>query len=148
MIQRKNIYKIKKNHFLTSNYSKKNYLNILNKIFSLDNYNVKAWHNNYCLVISSVLICCTLLTYSLIHTITGVQDSIACWGTMLQAGKLRAQIMLRSLHFFNLPNLSSCTMTFRLTQLLTELSTRHLPVRKAQPEHKADNLTAICEPTV
>jgi hypothetical protein len=35
-----------------------------------------------------------------------------------------------------------------LTQPLTEMSTRNLPGGKGRPAHKADNLTAICEPTV
>jgi hypothetical protein len=32
--------------------------------------------------------------------------------------------------------------------LLTEISTRNLPGGKGRPAHKADNLTAICEPIV
>jgi hypothetical protein len=31
-------------------------------------------------------------------------------------------------------------------QFLTEMSTRNLPEGKERPAHKADNLTAICEP--
>jgi hypothetical protein len=31
---------------------------------------------------------------------------------------------------------------------LTEMSTRNLPGGKGRPAHKADNLTAMCEPTV
>jgi hypothetical protein len=50
--------------------------------------------------------------------------------------------------FFNLPNPSSHTMALGLTQLLTEMSTRHLPGGKGRPVRKADNLTAICVPTV
>jgi hypothetical protein len=34
------------------------------------------------------------------------------------------------------------------TQSLTEMSTRNIPGSKRQPVRKADNLTAICEPTV
>jgi hypothetical protein len=34
------------------------------------------------------------------------------------------------------------------TQLLTEMSTRNLPGGKRGPGRKADNVTAICEPTV
>jgi hypothetical protein len=40
------------NDCLTCNYTKKYYLNILNKLFGLDNYIVKVWHNNYCVIIS------------------------------------------------------------------------------------------------
>jgi hypothetical protein len=43
---------------------------------------------------------------------------------------------------------SSITMALRLTQPLTEMSTRNLPGRKERPVHKVDNFTAICEPTV
>jgi hypothetical protein len=69
---------------------------------------------------------------------------------MLQAGKLRDRVLMRWIFFFNLPNPSSCTMALGSTQPLTEMSTRNLPggVKGSQPAHKADNLTAICEPTV
>jgi hypothetical protein len=51
--------------------------------------------------------------------------------------------------FFNLPNPSSCTMPLGLTQPLTEMNTRNLSGGgKQRPVHKADNLTAICEPVV
>jgi hypothetical protein len=49
---------------------------------------------------------------------------------------------------FNLPNPSSRTVAMGSTQPLTEMSTRNLPGGKGQPERKADNLTAICEPIV
>jgi hypothetical protein len=39
-------------------------------------------------------------------------------------------------------------MTRRLTQPLTEMSTRNLPGGKGRPVRKADNLAAICEPIV
>jgi hypothetical protein len=39
-------------------------------------------------------------------------------------------------------------MALGSTQPLTEMSTRNLPGGKGQPAHTADNLTAICEPTV
>jgi hypothetical protein len=67
---------------------------------------------------------------------------------MLQAGRSQVRFPIRSLDFFNLPNPSSRTMTLGLTQPLTEMSTRNLPGGKGQPVCKADNLTAICEPTV
>jgi hypothetical protein len=50
--------------------------------------------------------------------------------------------------FFYCPNPSSRTMALESTQPLTEMSTRNLPGSKGRPEHKADNLTAICEPIV
>jgi hypothetical protein len=39
-------------------------------------------------------------------------------------------------------------MALRSTQPLTEMSTRNLPGGKGRPLHKADSLTAFCEPTV
>jgi hypothetical protein len=51
------------------------------------------------------------------------------------------------IEFFNFPNPSSRTMALGSTQLLTEMSTRNLPGGKGRPARKADNLTAICEPT-
>jgi hypothetical protein len=50
--------------------------------------------------------------------------------------------------FFNLPNPSSRTMTLESDKPLTEMSTRNLAGGKGRPVRKADNLTAICEPTV
>jgi hypothetical protein len=44
---------------------------------------------------------------------------------MLQAGRPRDRISMRSLDFFNVPNPSSRTMTLGLTQPLTEMSTRN-----------------------
>jgi hypothetical protein len=50
--------------------------------------------------------------------------------------------------FFNWPNPYSSIMTLGSTQPLTEMSTRNLPGGKGRPARKAENLTAICEPTV
>jgi hypothetical protein len=50
--------------------------------------------------------------------------------------------------YFNLLNLSSCTMTVGLTQPITEMSTRNRLGDKGRPACKADNLTASCEPIV
>jgi hypothetical protein len=50
--------------------------------------------------------------------------------------------------FFNWSNPSSRTMALGLTQPLTEMSTRNFPGGKSRLARKADNLTAICEPTV
>jgi hypothetical protein len=49
--------------------------------------------------------------------------------------------------FFSLPNTYSCTMALGSTQPLTKKS-RNLPGDKGRPTRKADNLTAMCEPTV
>jgi hypothetical protein len=39
-------------------------------------------------------------------------------------------------------------MALELTQRLIEMSIMNLPGGKGRPARKADNLTAICEPTV
>jgi hypothetical protein len=80
--------------------------------------------------------------------IGGARDSVFGWGTILQAGRSRVRFPMRSLNFFNWPNPSSRTMALGSTQPLTEMSTKNLPGSKGWPEHKADNLTAICKPTV
>jgi hypothetical protein len=62
--------------------------------------------------------------------------------------KVEGSIPDEVIEFFNLSNRSSRTMALGLTQPLTEMCTRNLPGGKARPARKADNLTAICEPTV
>jgi hypothetical protein len=47
--------------------------------------------------------------------------SVVGWGTMLQAGRSRVQVPMKSLDIFNCPNPSS-----RTTQPLTEMSTRNI----------------------
>jgi hypothetical protein len=67
---------------------------------------------------------------------------------MLQAGRSRVRFTTRSLHFYNLPNPSSRIIALGSTKPLIEMSTRNLPGGKGRPAHKADNLIAICEPSV
>jgi hypothetical protein len=55
---------------------------------------------------------------------------------------------LDEVDFFNLPNPYSHSMALGSTQPLTEMSTRNLLGGKGLSACKADNLTAICEPTV
>jgi hypothetical protein len=92
-------------------------------------------------------------TVLFIVSTTGISNSIRMmfsivgWGTMLQAGWSRVRIPMSWL-FFNWPNPSSRTMALGSTQPLTEMSARDLPESKGRPARKADNLTAICEPTV
>jgi hypothetical protein len=50
--------------------------------------------------------------------------------------------------FFQIAHPSSRTMDLGFTQPLTETSTRNFLGGKERPVRKADNLTAICEPTV
>jgi hypothetical protein len=72
--------------------------------------------------------------------------SIIGWGTMLQAGRSRVRISMWWI-FFNLPNSSGRTMALGLTQPLTEMNTQNILGGKGGPAHKADNLSAIYEPT-
>jgi hypothetical protein len=65
---------------------------------------------------------------------------------MLQDGKSRAQFPMRSLDF-SVTNPSSRNMALGC-QSLIEMNTRNLPGGKGRPAHKADNLTAMCEPIV
>jgi hypothetical protein len=46
------------------------------------------------------------------------------------------------------PNPSSRSMALGSTQPLRGMNTRNLPGGKGRPDHKADNLTAICEPII
>jgi hypothetical protein len=66
---------------------------------------------------------------------------------MLQAGSSRDRVPMIWI-FFNLPSPFSRTMALGSTQPLREMSTRNLPGGKGRLAHKADNLTAICEPIV
>jgi hypothetical protein len=52
---------------------------------------------------------------------------VICWGTMLQARRLRVWFLMRPLYIFNSPNPSSHTMALGFIQLLTEMSTMNLP---------------------
>jgi hypothetical protein len=64
---------------------------------------------------------------------------------MLQAGRspFRAP---NEMDFFNLPNISSRTMTLRSTQPLTEIIPGIFLAVKKRPARRADNLAADCEP--
>jgi hypothetical protein len=65
------------------------------------------------------------------------------------AGSIPDEVI--GLFFVNLPNPPSRNMALRSTLPLMEMSTRNLPGwrgGKGRPACKADNLTAICEPTV
>jgi hypothetical protein len=59
-------------------------------------------------------------------TLLGTRGSVVGWGTMLQAGRSRVQVPMRSLDLFNWPNPSSRTMALGSTQPLTELSTSYI----------------------
>jgi hypothetical protein len=63
---------------------------------------------------------------------------------VLQAGTSPDEVT----EIFNLPNPSSRTMALGSTWPLTEMSIRNHSGGKGRPARKADNLTAICEPSV
>jgi hypothetical protein len=66
---------------------------------------------------------------------------------MLQAGRSPVRVP-DDVHFSNLPNLSSCTVALESTQPITEMSTRNFPGGEKRPALGADNLAAICNPSV
>jgi hypothetical protein len=91
---------------------------------------------------------CIFLTQCIyvLHIIVKI-NSVVGWGTILQAGRSRVRFPMRSLDF----SIDLILQPHRgpgSTQPLTEMSTRNLPGGKGRPAHKADNLTAICEPFV
>jgi hypothetical protein len=67
---------------------------------------------------------------------------------MLQAGRSRFQVPMRSSDFFYSPNPSSHNMALGSTQPLTEMSTRNILGGKGRPARIADNLAAIYEPII
>jgi hypothetical protein len=83
-----------------------------------------------------------------LNIIIGAGGSVVGRGTMLLAGRLRVRFPMRLLDFFSWPNASSHTVALGSTQPVTEMNTKNLPGGKGRPACKADNLTAICEPTV
>jgi hypothetical protein len=74
--------------------------------------------------------------------------SVVDSGTTLHVRISQVRFTMRSLDFLKLSNPSSRTVALGSTQHLTEMSIRNLPGGKGRPAGKADNLTAICEPTV
>jgi hypothetical protein len=68
---------------------------------------------------------CTYTVYKLLITyqMQGARGTVVGWGAMLQSGRSRVQVPMRSLDFFNWPNPSSRTMALGSTQPLTEMST-------------------------
>jgi hypothetical protein len=66
---------------------------------------------------------------------------------MRQAGRSPVRVP-DEVDFFNFPNPCSRTMALGLTQPLSEMSSRSFTGGKKRPTRRADNLTAICEPSV
>jgi hypothetical protein len=67
---------------------------------------------------------------------------------MLQAGRLRVRIPVRSLDFFPVYLILPAAYSLWSTKPLTEMSTSNIPKGKGRPARKADSLTAVCEPIV
>jgi hypothetical protein len=79
----------------------------------------------------------------------GPRNSVVSWlRHYATSRKVAGSIPDEIIGFFNWPNPYSRTMALESSQPLTEMSTRNLLGGKRRPERKADNLTAICEPTV
>jgi hypothetical protein len=70
----------------------------------------------------------------------GARGSIVGWGIMLQAGRSRVRLPMRSVGFVNWPNPSSRTIA------LGRLSLQQKWVPGIILEGKADNLAAIFQP--
>jgi hypothetical protein len=67
---------------------------------------------------------------------------------MLSFRNVASSIPDEVIGFFSSSNPSSRTVALGSTQPLAEMSIRNFAGGKERPAHKADNLTAICEPIV
>jgi hypothetical protein len=65
---------------------------------------------------------------------------------MLRTGRLRVRFLMRSFDFSIDLILPAVLWSWGSTQPPREMTTRNLPGGKGWPAHKANNLTATCEP--
>jgi hypothetical protein len=101
--------------------------------------------NTFCnpLISTTVKICVQA------HAPFWARDNLDGSGVVLQAGRSRIRVPMKSIFFFfNLLNTSSRTMTLGFRRPQAEMSTRRSFWGRARRARKADNLTAICEPIV
>jgi hypothetical protein len=59
-----------------------------------------------------------------VYTYTKTRGSVVGWDAILQAGRSRVRVPMRSVNLLNLPNPLSSTMALRLTKPLKEMSAR------------------------
>jgi hypothetical protein len=78
--------------------------------------------------------------YTLIHR-RGARGSVFDLGNMLEAGRSLIRFPITPLDFFNLPNLSTCTIALGSTRPLLKMSTNNLPWNKGLQESKTKKLT-------
>jgi hypothetical protein len=72
-------------------------------------------------------------------------------GTMLQVGRSRVRYQVKRMNFLQFAQSSYRSTALGFTQPLTEMSTRSRNIflgNEVLPVRRADNLTAICEPTL
>jgi hypothetical protein len=74
--------------------------------------------------------------------------NVFAWGTMLQAGRSRVRVPVRSLNVFNLLNPSSRTMVVGVDSAWIEWVPGIFMKDKVRPARKADNLAAIYGPII
>jgi hypothetical protein len=74
---------------------------------------------------------------------TLLQHIVGCWGFMLQTGRSRVRVPMKSLIFPSFRNTCGHTTALGFIQPLAEMSTRDVPGGKMRSARKADNLIVI-----
>jgi hypothetical protein len=73
------------------------------------------------------------------------RSSMDGWGVMLQAGRFRVRVSMRSLNFFNFSNPSNRTVALEFTQPQRWIP-EDISGSQAWPTLKTNNVNSICEP--